>query len=129
MEEIERPAVRSRADESPIQGAHGQQIAALLDTSERFDPDRLHQEAILIATKADIREELDRLAPHVSAGPPTHSPMAAPVGRRLDFLAQEFNREVNTLCSKSERPGADPTGLDLKTVVDQFRRADPETPE
>src|SRR5262249_49229608 len=90
-----------------------QQVALLLD---RFDPDRLHQEAILIASKADIREELDRLASHVvqierliAAG--------GPIGRRLDFLAQELNREANTLCSKSNDVELTNIGLELKSVV------------
>jgi len=97
-----------------------EQVAMLLDASDRFDPDRLHQEAILIASKADIREELDRLASHVAqierlvAG-------GGPIGRRLDFLAQELNREANTLCSKSNDVELTNIGLELKLVVEQFR--------
>ena len=97
-----------------------EQVAMLLDASDRFDPDRLHQEAILIASKADIREELDRLASHVAqverliAG-------GGPIGRRLDFLAQELNREANTLCSKSNDVELTNIGLELKSVVEQFR--------
>jgi uncharacterized protein (TIGR00255 family) len=97
-----------------------EQVSMLLDASDRFDPDRLHQEAILIASKADIREELDRLASHVAqverliAG-------GGPIGRRLDFLAQELNREANTLCSKSNDVELTNIGLELKSVVEQFR--------
>jgi uncharacterized protein (TIGR00255 family) len=97
-----------------------EQVAMLLDASDRFDPDRLHQEAILIASKADIREELDRLASHIAqierliAG-------GGPIGRRLDFLAQELNREANTLCSKSNDVELTNIGLELKSVVEQFR--------
>jgi uncharacterized protein (TIGR00255 family) len=97
-----------------------EQVAMLLDASDRFDSDRLHQEAILIASKADIREELDRLASHVAqverliAG-------GGPIGRRLDFLAQELNREANTLCSKSNDVELTNIGLELKSVVEQFR--------
>jgi uncharacterized protein (TIGR00255 family) len=97
-----------------------EQVAMLLDASDRFDTDRLHQEAILIASKADIREELDRLASHVAqierliAG-------GGPIGRRLDFLAQELNREANTLCSKSNDVELTNIGLELKSVVEQFR--------
>ena len=86
----------------------------------RFDSDRLHQEAILIATKADIREELDRLAAHVAQARKLLSGGGA-VGRRLDFLAQEFNRETNTLCSKSNDVELTNIGLELKSVVEQFR--------
>jgi uncharacterized protein (TIGR00255 family) len=82
--------------------------------------DRLAQEVALLAVKADIREELDRLRAHV------HEARALlgagePVGRKLDFLAQEFNREANTLCSKSSDIQLTRTGLALKAVIDQFR--------
>jgi uncharacterized protein (TIGR00255 family) len=96
------------------------QVAALLETSERFDPDRLHQEAILIATKVDVREELDRLAAHVVQARRLLAE-GGPVGRRLDFLAQELNREVNTLCAKSNDVELTTIGLELKSVVEQFR--------
>src|SRR4029450_12956633 len=78
----------------------GEQVATLLAASDRFDPDRLHQEAILLAAKADIREELDRLVSHVSQARRMLEQGGA-VGRRLDFLSQELNREANTLCAKS----------------------------
>ena len=92
----------------------------LLETSDRFDPDRLNQEAILIATKADIREELDRIASHIAQAREMIG-KGGPVGRRLDFLAQEFNREVNTCCSKSNDIELTNTGLEMKNVVEQFR--------
>lgn len=97
-----------------------EQIATLLDAAPALDPDRLHQEAAILATKADIREELDRLHAHIDAA---RELLAAggPVGRRLDFLAQEFNREVNTLCAKSNDRALTATGLDMKAVVDQMR--------
>ena len=91
-----------------------------MDASSRFDPDRLHQEAILIASKADIREELDRLASHVAQAKRLIADGKA-VGRRLDFLSQELNREANTLCSKSNDVALTNIGLELKTVVEQFR--------
>ena len=97
-----------------------EQVAVLLDASSRFDSDRLHQEAILIATKADIREELDRLAAHVAQARKLLAGGGA-VGRRLDFLSQEFNRETNTLCSKSNDVELTNIGLELKSVVEQFR--------
>jgi len=92
----------------------------LLDASGRFDPDRLHQEAILIASKADIREELDRLAAH-QAQAARMIGEGGPIGRRLDFLAQELNREANTLCAKSNDVELTNIGLELKSIVEQFR--------
>ena len=97
-----------------------EQVAALLEASERFDPDRLHQEAVLIAAKADVREELDRLAAHVEQAQGMVSKGGA-VGRRLDFLSQEFNRESNTLCAKANDLELTNIGLELKGVVEQFR--------
>ncbi len=96
------------------------QIAVLLDASSRFDADRLHQEAILMAGKADIREELDRLAAHIAQARKLMTGGGA-VGRRLDFLSQELNRETNTLCSKSNDIELTNIGLELKSVVEQFR--------
>ncbi len=83
-------------------------------------PERLAQEVALLAVRADIREELDRLAAHVGEAKKLLSSGVA-VGRKLDFLAQEFNREANTLCSKSADVGLTRIGLDLKAVIDQFR--------
>ena len=96
------------------------QVAALLEASDRFDPDRLHQEAVLIAAKADIREELDRLTAHVEQARGMVTKGGA-VGRRLDFLSQEFNRESNTLCAKANDLELTNIGLELKGVVEQFR--------
>ena len=116
----------ARAEAAPgrrpeaIKARIAEQIETLLAASERFDPDRLHQEAILIASKADIREELDRLASHVKQAQRMISDGGA-VGRRLDFLAQELNREANTICSKSNDVELTNIGLELKTVVEQFR--------
>lgn len=124
LDEIE--ALGGRADAAPgrrpeaIKARIAGQLAQLLDASTRFDADRLHQEALLIATRADIREELDRLVAHVAQARHLLAEGGA-VGRRLDFLAQEFNREVNTLCSKSSDVELTTIGLELKTVVEQFR--------
>ncbi len=96
------------------------QVRALLDAASPLDPDRLHQEAALLAAKADVREELDRLTAHVAAAYDLLE-KGGPVGRKLDFLAQEFNREANTLCSKSNAVALTQIGLDLKLLVDQFR--------
>src|ERR687887_40735 len=119
-------ALVARAEAAPgrrpeaIKARIAEQVTMLLDASERFDPDRLHQEAILIASKADVREELDRLASHV-----------AQVERLIgeggancpppDLLAPELNREANTLCSKSNDVELTNIGLELKSVVEQFR--------
>lgn len=96
-------------------------VAELMDAANgQFDQQRLHQEAVILATKVDIREELDRLNAHVGA---VRELLAAggAIGRRLDFLAQEFNREANTLCSKSNDVELTAIGLDLKAVIDQMR--------
>jgi len=103
-----------------IRSRLAEQVAALLDATPALDPDRLHQEAVLLATRADVREEIDRLEAHVAAARGLLDE-GGPVGRRLDFLAQEFNREVNTLCSKSNDRAVTAIGLQLKAVVDQFR--------
>jgi uncharacterized protein (TIGR00255 family) len=119
-------ALAQRADRSPgrqpeaVRARLAEQIATLLEQSQRFDPDRLHQEAILIATKADVREELDRLAAHVAQAQRLIE-QGGPIGRRLDFLAQELNRETNTLCAKANDIELTNIGLELKAVVEQFR--------
>jgi uncharacterized protein (TIGR00255 family) len=82
--------------------------------------ERLAQEVALLALKADIREELDRLAAHVEEARALMASGDA-VGRKLDFLSQEFNREANTLCSKSADIALTRIGLSLKAVIDQFR--------
>ncbi len=97
-----------------------EQVSILLAQSDRFDPDRLHQEAILIAAKADVREELDRLAAHVAQARLLID-QGGPIGRRLDFLSQELNREANTLCAKASDIELTTIGLELKAAVEQFR--------
>jgi uncharacterized protein (TIGR00255 family) len=124
MDEMER--LTKKAEAAPGRKAEAikarlvEQIAALLEASDRFDADRLNQEALLIAAKADIREELDRIASHISQVREMIA-KGGPIGRRLDFLAQEFNREVNTCCSKSNDLELTNTGLAMKNVVEQFR--------
>jgi uncharacterized protein (TIGR00255 family) len=112
-------AVPGRQPEA-IKARLAEQVATLMAASDRFDPDRLHQEAILLASKADIREELDRLVTHVAQARKLIAGGGA-VGRRLDFLSQELNRESNTLCAKSNDVELTNIGLELKTVVEQFR--------
>jgi uncharacterized protein (TIGR00255 family) len=119
-------ALAQRAEAAPgrqpdaIKARLAEQVAVLLDASQRFDADRLHQEAILMASKADVREELDRLAAHVAQARRLIA-TGGPAGRRLDFLSQELNREVNTLCAKSNDVELTNIGLELKAVVEQFR--------
>jgi uncharacterized protein (TIGR00255 family) len=96
------------------------QIEALLETGHCFDPQRLHQEAVLLAVKADIREELDRLKAHVASARALVE-KGGPIGRRLDFLAQELSRETNTLCAKSNDGALTAIGLELKIEVEQWR--------
>jgi uncharacterized protein (TIGR00255 family) len=96
------------------------QVTRLLETGASFDQERLHQEAVIIATRADIQEEVDRLVGHVESARELLT-STEPVGRKLDFLAQEFNREANTLCSKAGDKAMTTIGLDLKTTIDQLR--------
>lgn len=96
------------------------QVAALMDASSALDRDRLHQEVALAATRADTREEIDRLKAHVAAARALLA-NGGPVGRKLDFMAQEFNRESNTICSKSNSTAVTAAGIELKVVIDQFR--------
>lgn len=97
-----------------------EQVARLMEASASFDEGRLHQEAVLLATRTDIEEELQRLRAHVAAARELLD-AAEPVGRRLDFLSQEFNREANTLCSKSSDGEITRMGLQLKALIEQMR--------
>jgi uncharacterized protein (TIGR00255 family) len=110
------PARRPEAVRARLQALIGE----LLEGRAGLDPDRLHQEAVLIAARADIREELDRLRAHGEAARDLIA-QGGPVGRRLDFLAQEFGREANTLCAKANDVSLSRIGLELKAVVEQFR--------
>ena len=96
------------------------QVATLLEASPALSEERLAQEAALLAVRADVREELDRLDAHVVAARELIAAGGA-VGRRLDFMAQELNREANTLCSKSSDVALTRIGLELKAAIDQFR--------
>ncbi len=124
LEEI--AALTARAEAAPgrkpeaIKARLAEQVATLIEASQRFDSDRLYQEAIMLATKADIREELDRLVAHVAQAQKLIAD-GGPAGRRLDFLAQELNRESNTLTAKANDVELTNIGLELKSVVEQFR--------
>ena len=95
-------------------------LARLTEAAPALEPGRLEQELAMIAVKTDVTEELDRLTTHVAAA---RALLVSdqPVGRKLDFLMQEFNREANTLCAKAQSAELTRIGLDLKTVIDQMR--------
>jgi uncharacterized protein (TIGR00255 family) len=97
-----------------------QQLTALLGQTPLPGPERLAQEAALLAAKADVREEIDRLTAHVAAARALIRDGGA-IGRKLDFLCQEFNREANTLCSKAADVELTRIGLDLKVAIEQLR--------
>ena len=119
-------ALTQAADDNParrpaaIRARLAQSVAALMDSGRGFDENRLHQEAILLAAKADIREELDRLKTHVGAARDLLDE-GGPIGRRLDFLAQEFAREANTLCAKANDVSLTQQGLELRAQIEQLR--------
>ena len=108
----------AKAQPSLIKARFERRMAELV--GESADRDRIVQEAAAMATRADVREELDRLSGHIAAAGLLLAQDDA-AGRRLDFLTQEFMREANTLCSKSASTALTAIGLDLKAVVDQFR--------
>jgi uncharacterized protein (TIGR00255 family) len=117
---VERTAGAAARQPAAVAARLGEQIARLAEPGSSLDPERLHQEALLLAAKADIQEELDRLRAHVAAAEElTRSDQ--PVGRKFEFLAQEFNREANTICSKAADIEISRTGLELKTIIDQLR--------
>lgn len=121
--EIERltreAATLAAAQPETLQVRLSAQLQELLEGAP-VAPERLAQEVALLATRADVREELDRLTAHVQDARALMADGKG-VGRKLDFLAQEFNREANTLCSKSSDITLTRTGLALKAVIDQFR--------
>ena len=97
-----------------------EKVGKLFDNQQGLDHDRLSQEFVLLATKADVKEETDRLHAHIASARNLLQE-SGPVGRKFEFLTQEFNREVNTLCSKSSDMELTNIGLSLKTAVDQIR--------
>ena len=97
-----------------------EQIKSLFEEDARLSEERIAQEVALLLVKADVREELDRLTAHIGAARALMS-AGEPVGRRLDFLCQEFNREANTLCSKASDIELTRIGLDLKACIERLR--------
>lgn len=124
LETIERLSVEAAqlaaTQPDSIRAKLKEQIEALMADVKGLDETRLHQEAALLMTKADVREELDRLKAHGAAARDLLADDGA-IGRRLDFLCQEFNREANTLCSKSADVELTRIGLEMKAVIEQFR--------
>ncbi len=124
LDEIERLTASAEAHPSRTRDAVlarlSEQVGQVQEVAAGLSEERLMQEALLLWTKNDIREELDRLAAHIIAARALIAGGGA-VGRKLDFLSQEFNREANTLCSKSNAVELTAIGLDLKAVIDQFR--------
>ena len=124
LNDIERfctaAAASAAAQPAGLQARLKQQLDLLLGASPALPEDRLAQELALLITKADVREELDRLGVHIAAARKLLKEGGA-VGRKFDFLCQEFNREANTLCSKSSDSDLTAIGLDLKSSIDQLR--------
>lgn len=124
LAEVERlvALVRKHPARSPdaISARLAEQVRKILDSAATLDQDRLHQEAALLATRADVEEELERLGMHIAAARELITEPGA-VGRKLDFLVQEFNREANTLCSKANAIEITRAGLAMKAVIDQMR--------
>ncbi|MEM8536896.1 MAG: YicC/YloC family endoribonuclease [Pseudomonadota bacterium] len=114
-------AANAAADRAPkVQSALSDALARVVQDVSSVEPDRIAQELALIAVKSDVTEEIDRLQAHVAAARALigHD---GPIGRKLDFLSQEFNREANTLCAKSQDKALTAIGLSLKAVIDQMR--------
>jgi uncharacterized protein (TIGR00255 family) len=121
IEALAKEAAANAATRAPaIKAKLEIQLGELLKGQSAIDPQRLAHEAALLAVKADVREELDRLGAHIAQARELFAKGKA-VGRKLDFLSQEFNREANTLCSKSGDIALTRTGLALKTAIDRLR--------
>ena len=113
---VQAAATRSSNVKSQMDAA----LARVMDNANGVEPERIAQELALIAVKSDITEEIDRLKAHVIAARELLE-SGEPIGRKLDFLTQEFNREANTLCSKAQATELTQIGLALKAVIDQMR--------
>ncbi|MBL6772854.1 MAG: YicC family protein [Alphaproteobacteria bacterium] len=125
VDQIEALVAQAEPETDAVAQAVAERLTALASdlatkAGTTLSEDRLAQEAAVLATKADVREELDRLRAHIESARGLLN-AGEPVGRKLDFLAQEFMREANTLCSKAGSMSLTNTGLALKSVVDQFK--------
>ena len=117
---IEKAKITAEERKADVRTALTSAMKRVLDDIAEVDDQRLAQELAVLAVKQDVTEELDRLRAHVAAARELISD-PAPAGRTLDFLAQEFNREANTLCSKSQAVALTAVGLELKAVIEQMR--------
>jgi len=121
IESLVQQAVAVLPDrQAHIDGVFRESLARLTDANVDIDRERVAQEIGMILIKQDVKEELDRLATHIIAARELLSD-TAPIGRRFDFLTQEFNREANTLCSKAQHIDLSRIGILLKTTIDQIR--------
>jgi uncharacterized protein (TIGR00255 family) len=124
LDEIEALVIAAESDAATQPAALREKLTTALrgltDQVPQLPEERLAQEVALLAVRADLREELDRLHAHIAQARALLAEGAL-VGRRLDFLTQEFNREANTLCSKAAAPSLTATGLALKAAIEQFR--------
>ncbi|WP_306150868.1 YicC/YloC family endoribonuclease [Roseovarius sp. MMSF_3281] len=116
----EEAAKAAEARQPEMQKATRAALMRVMENADGADESRVAQELALIAVKADVTEEIDRLRAHVQAARDLLA-QGSPIGRKIDFLSQEFNREANTLCSKAQNAGLTSLGLDLKAVIDQMR--------
>lgn len=117
---VSAAAATAEARQDGVAAKMKERIEKLLEATDGLDEARLEQEVAIIAVKSDVTEEIDRLGAHVTAATELLRSDAA-FGRKFDFLMQEFNREANTLCSKSGSTELTRIGLDLKTLIDQMR--------
>ncbi len=113
-------AIVAEARKKKVAATLSRNLALVLENTDGADPDRVAQELALLAVKADVTEEIDRLTAHVAAARDLLIEAVA-VGRKMDFLMQEFNREANTLCSKAQNTELTRIGLALKALIDQMR--------
>lgn len=124
IEELcKRAADRASAQVGTVRARFESQLAELLDRAPQLSEERFAQEVALLVGKADVREELDRLAAHIAQARTLLADARPdnPVGRKFDFLCQEFNREANTLCSKSADIELTRIGIDLKGAIERLR--------
>lgn len=116
----EQAAEIAKARAPEVAAALRANLAKLMDAAEGADETRVTQELAMLAVKSDVTEEIDRLHAHVAAARELIA-AGSPIGRKLDFLSQEFNREANTLCSKAQNTALTAVGIELKSVIDQMR--------
>lgn len=118
-----RASERAAAQTGSLRARFDSQLAELLERAPPLSEERFAQEVALLVGKADVREELDRLAAHIAQARTllTEARPDSPVGRKFDFLCQEFNREANTLCSKSADIELTRIGIDLKGAIERMR--------